>query len=50
MASRVLDTIQRGASGRGSPLDWELAQLRQSGRLSSVDFYADANAIANPFK
>ena len=48
--SRVMAAIGRGASGRGGPLDWELAQLRQSGRLSTVDFFENANAIANPFR
>jgi hypothetical protein len=48
--SRVMAAVQRGAGGTGSPFDWELAQLRQSGRLSSVDFFENANAIANPFR
>ena len=47
--SRVMAAIQRASSGRGSPLDWELMQLHQGGRLSTMGFYEGGNAITNPF-
>jgi RHS repeat-associated protein len=47
---RVMAAILRGASGRGSPFDWELSKLYEARRWSTVDFYEDANAIANPFR
>lgn len=49
-AERVWSGITRGASGRGSPLDWELSQLYQSGRIGTVNFFENANAIPNPIK
>ena len=42
-------TVQRAASGRGSPFHWELSRLYQSGRLPTTDFYEGGKAIANPF-
>jgi hypothetical protein len=47
--SRVMAAVQRASSGRGSPLDWELMQLHQSGRWSTTGFYEGGNAITNPF-
>ena len=41
--------VQRASSGRGSPFDWELLQLYQSGRLSTTTFYEGGRALTNPF-
>ena len=30
--------------------DWELRQLYEYGRISSVEIFEETNAIANPFK
>ena len=48
-SSRVMGAVQRASSGRGSPLDWELMQLYQSGRLSTTTFYDGGRALTNPF-
>ena len=47
--SRIISAVQRSASGAGSALDWELAQLYQSGRLSTTSLIERGNGIYNPF-
>lgn len=49
VSSRILAGVQRDASGAGSPFDWELAQLYQSGRLSTTELFENGAAISNPF-
>lgn len=48
--SQVMTAVQRGASGAGTPFDWEMAQLYQSQRgLSGVTFVQGGKVVANPF-
>lgn len=47
---RVANAALPGNRGAGAPFDWEMAQLMQSGRLPTVDFYEGGVAIANPFR
>ena len=46
--SRVMAGVQRAAGG-GSPFDWELSQLYQSGRLPGVSFLEGGSGVTNPF-
>jgi hypothetical protein len=46
---RVANAALRGSQGKGTPFDWEMAQLMQSGRLPSVSFYEGGVSVANPF-
>ena len=47
--SRVMSAVQRSASGRGSPFDWEMQQLHEAGRLSTTDFWEGGQVLENPF-
>jgi hypothetical protein len=47
--ARVANAALRGSQGKGTPFDWEMAQLMQSGRLPSVSFYEGGASVANPF-
>jgi len=49
VSSRILAGVQRGASGAGSPFDWELAELYRSGRLSTAELFENGVVISNPF-
>ena len=41
----------RSASGRGSPMDWELSQIYQSpDRWSNIQWYKAGEEVANPFQ
>jgi hypothetical protein len=47
--AQVMNSVSVGLAGRGQPLDWELAQLYQAGRLPTVTFYSGGSAVENPF-
>jgi hypothetical protein len=50
VAGKVLSAAQQGIRPGATPTNWELAQLYQAGRLSSVTFVNRAGEIlANPF-
>lgn len=46
---RVASAALRGSQGTGTPFDWEMAQLMQSGRLPTVNFFDGGASVANPF-
>jgi RHS repeat-associated protein len=50
--SKVMNSVQKYAAGANNrtPFDWEMTQLKESGRLSDVDFYLNGAKVANPFK
>lgn len=49
--SKVMSAVQQGLTPAASPLNWELAQLYQAGRLAAVNFVNGAGqALANPFQ
>ncbi|GAB3816647.1 RHS repeat domain-containing protein [Kribbella italica] len=50
--SKVMSSVQKYSSGANNrtPFDWEMTQLKESGRLSDVDFYLNGAKVANPFK
>jgi len=49
LENRVMSAVQRDSMGRGTPFDWELARVYESGRMSSINFFEEADALANPF-
>jgi RHS repeat-associated protein len=48
--SKVMSAAQKGLASGASPTNWELGQLYQAGRLSSVEFVEGGRAVANPFR
>jgi hypothetical protein len=47
---KVMNAVQQGIGPRASPLNWELAQLYQAGRMHAVKFLDDAGKlVSNPF-
>jgi hypothetical protein len=46
---KVMGAAQRGASGAGTPFDWEMGQLYSNGALGDVTFYEGGKIVANPF-
>ena len=51
VTARVLSAVQRGMLPDATPFNWEMAQLYQAGRLSSVTFIEDGGKklLGNPF-
>ncbi len=47
--AKVMSAAQRGASGSGTPFDWEMQQLYTADRLSSVNFVQGGSSVDNPF-
>jgi RHS repeat-associated protein len=47
---RVMSAVQRSASGRGTPFDWEMQQLHEAGRLAKADFWEGGQILGNPFR
>jgi hypothetical protein len=45
---RVMGAVQRGASGLGSPFDWEMQQLYSAGQLGSTDFMREVISLTIP--
>jgi len=48
--SKVMGAAQKGLASGASPTNWELGQLYQAGRLSSVEFVEGGRVVANPFR
>lgn len=46
---RVMSAVQRSASGRGTPFDWEMRLLHETGELGNAEFWEGGVRVGNPF-
>ncbi|WP_375430835.1 DUF6531 domain-containing protein [uncultured Friedmanniella sp.] len=47
---KVVSAVQRDATGRGSPFDWEMRQLHEAQELKNVNFWEGGSNVKNPFE
>jgi hypothetical protein len=47
--SQVMSAVQNGSTPLATPLNWELAQLYQPGRLGDASFVSSGATVPNPF-